>query len=199
MGPAGIDENEEITGRILAGARDLFVREGIHRATMEDVARASGFSRITVYRRFATKDLLVEAVVLWEFRRYFAQFLTDIRSAKTVEDRIVVGFVSALRTMRGNSLIGGLLAADPGSVLPSVVGEHGRTLATVRAFLAGQLRREQKAGTISTGIDVDMVAELMTRVSTSFLVTPSELVDLEDDKRLAAIARQFLVPMVKPA
>jgi len=195
-GDERIDESEEITARILAGARDVFGRDGIQRSTMEDVAKAAGFSRITVYRRFATKDALVEAVVRWEFRQYFVQFLEDIKAAKSVDERVVIGFASSLRTMRGNSLIGGLLAAEPGSLVPSVVGERSRTFATVCEFLAGQLRTEQKAGNIAAEVDVALVAEMMVRVSTSFLVTPSENIDLDDDAQVRAVAEQFLIPML---
>jgi TetR/AcrR family transcriptional regulator, repressor for uid operon len=46
------------------------------------------------------------------------------------------------------------------------------------------------------GIDLEMVAEMMFRVSTSFLLTPSPRVDLGDDEQLADVARQFLVPML---
>ncbi len=198
MDESGIDETEEITARILEGARDVFCRVGIQRATMDDVARASGFSRVTVYRRFANKDALVEAVVRWEFRRYFAQFLEDIKEGRTAADRVVLGFVSSLRAMRENSLIASLLAAEPGPFVPSVIGEHGRTLATVREFLAGQLRAEQTAGNVSADLDVTVVAEMMARISTSFLITPSEIVDLDDEEQIASIARQFLVPMLTP-
>jgi AcrR family transcriptional regulator len=193
---ARVDDSDEITGRLLESARDLFRRVGVQRATMEDVARAAGYSRVTVYRRFASKDALVEQVIAWEFRSYLGRFLDDIKQARTVEDRVVTGFVTSLRAMRENSLIGGLLSAESGSVLASMVGEHGRTLATVRAFLAGQLRREQQAGNVARDLDVELVAEMMVRVSTSFLVTPSEIVDLDDEDQLARIARWFLVPML---
>jgi TetR/AcrR family transcriptional regulator, repressor for uid operon len=39
------------------------------------------------------------------------------------------------------------------------------------------------------------VAELMVRVSGSFLTVPSLLIDLDDDDQPAAVARRFLVPM----
>ncbi len=39
---------------------------------------------------------------------------------------------------------------------------------------------------------------MMVRVSTSFLVTPSLIVDLDDDDQVGALARQFLVPMLTP-
>nr|MDT0664452.1 helix-turn-helix domain-containing protein [Micromonospora sp. DSM 115978] len=70
-----VDDADETRARILDAAYEQFCRTGIQRSTMEDVARRAGVSRITVYRRFATKDVLVEHVVRREFRRYFDQFL----------------------------------------------------------------------------------------------------------------------------
>lgn len=191
-----VDDLDESRARILDAAYEQFCRMGIHRSTMEDVARRSGFSRITVYRRFATKDVLVEHVVRREFRRYFDQFLVDIEHADTVADRVVVGFVSSLRAIRRNPLIGGLLAVEPDVLVPSMIGDGGRTLATVRQFVAGQLRREQRAGNVSSDVNTDLVAELMVRLSASFLAIPSHVIDLDDDEQLAAVARQFLVPML---
>lgn len=194
-----VDATEEITARILQAASDLFARRGVQRPTMEEVARAAGYSRITVYRRFAAKDALIEEVIRWEFRQYFQQFTEDVKAAATVEERVVVGFVSSLKSMRANSVIGGILAADPSMAVPSVIGEHGSTLGIVSRFLAGRLRHEQEAGQVDPNLDVDLVAEMMARISASFLVTPSRVVDLDDDAQLAEIARDFLVPMLSTA
>ncbi|GAA3598744.1 TetR/AcrR family transcriptional regulator [Nonomuraea rosea] len=178
---------------------EQFCRMGIRRSTMEDVARRAKVSRIIVYRRFATKDVLVEHVVRREFRRSFDRFLTDIERAGTAADRVILGFVSSLRSIRGNPLIGGLIAVEPDPLVPFMIKDGGRTLATVRQFVAGQLRREQRAGNVSSALDADLVAELMVRISASFLAIPSLVVDLDDDEQLAAMARRFLVPMLKPA
>lgn len=193
----GVDATDETNARVLDAAFELFCRIGIQRSTMDDVAKLAGVSRITVYRRFATKDALVEHVVRREFRRYFDQFLLDIAAADSVAERVVEGFVSSLRTIRANPLIAGHIALEPQLLVPSLIGDEGRTLATVRQFLAGQLGREQRAGNVAAELDVDLVAEMMVRVSTSFLVTPSKLIDLDDDEQLRAVARQFLVPMLR--
>ncbi|MFE0027159.1 TetR/AcrR family transcriptional regulator [Amycolatopsis sp. NPDC059021] len=193
-----VDDHDDTRTRILDAAYEQFCRMGIQRSTMEDVARRAAVSRITVYRRFATKDTLVEHVVRREFRRYFDQFLIDIERAETVADRVVLGFVSSLRAIRGNPLIGGLIAAEPDLFVSSMTNDGGRTLATVRQFVAGQLRHEQRAGTVDREVDADRVAEMMVRVSASFLAIPSHLIDLDDDEQVAAVARQFLVPMLRP-
>jgi AcrR family transcriptional regulator len=190
------EDNDEVATRLLDAAYEQFCRMGVRRSTMEDVARRAGVSRITAYRRFATKDALVEQVVRREFRRYFDQFLVDIEQAETIADRVVLGFVSALQAIRRNPLIGGLMSAEPDLIVPSIVGDGARTHVTVQRFVAGQLRREQHAGTISAAVDVELVAELWTRLSTSFLITPSQVVDLDDEQQLRAVARRFLVPML---
>ncbi|TDB92662.1 TetR/AcrR family transcriptional regulator [Actinomadura sp. 7K534] len=191
-----VDEMDETRANVLDAAYEQFSRMGIQRSTMEDVARRAGVSRITVYRRFVTKDALVEQVVRREFRRYFDRFLTEIKQAETAADRVVLGFVSALRAIRSNPLIGGLSAAEPDLLMASTISDDGRTLAIVRQFVAGQLRREQRAGNVSPDLDIDFVAEMMVRVSGSFLAIPSELIDLDDDEQVAALARRFLVPML---
>ncbi|MFA1546888.1 TetR/AcrR family transcriptional regulator [Actinomadura chokoriensis] len=193
-----VDEMDDARTRVLDAAYEQFSRMGVQRSTMEDVARRAGVSRITVYRRFATKDALVEHVVRREFRRYFDQFRIDIGEAETAADRVVLGFVSALRAIRRNPLIGGLIATEPDLVVPSMISDGGRTLATVRQFVAGQLRHEQRAGHVSGDLDADLVAEMMVRISASFLAIPSRLVDLDDDDQLAALAQRFLVPMLDP-
>jgi AcrR family transcriptional regulator len=191
-------DGDEATAHILDAAYEQFCRLGIRRSTMEDVAQRAGVSRITVYRRFASKDALVEQVIRREFRRYFDQFLIDIEQARTAADRVVLGFASSLRAIRRNPLIGGLMAVEPEVVVPSMISDGGRTMAIVARFVAGQLRREQSAGNVSPEVDAELVAELMVRISTSFLITPSRLIDLDDDEQVHAVARQFLVPMLEP-
>ncbi|WP_433603175.1 TetR/AcrR family transcriptional regulator [Nocardia sp. CA-135953] len=191
------DDTDRIRARILDAANEQFRRWGTQRSTMEDIAREAGVSRITVYRRFATKEVLVEHVILHEFRRYFDTFLVDIAAATNPADRVVLGFVSSLRALRGNPLIGALITTEPDHFVSSLIGDDGRAVAMVREFVANQLRQEQRAGTISANLRTDLVAELMVRICASFLAIPSQVVDLDDDEQLAMIARQFLVPMLE--
>lgn len=194
----GAEEDDDIRTRVLDAACEQFALLGVRRSTMDDVARRANVSRITVYRRFATKDALVEQVILREYRRYFDQFLVEIRQARSAAERVVLGFVSSLRAIRANPIIGGLLALEPDMLVGTMIGDQGRTVAMVSEFVAGQLRREQRAGQVSTEIDAEMAAELMVRISASFLAIPSRLVDLDDEQQLADLARRYLVPMIEP-
>ena len=54
--------------RILAVARELFYRRGIHAVGVDAIAEAAGTNKMTLYRHFASKDALV-AACLREFVR----------------------------------------------------------------------------------------------------------------------------------
>lgn len=192
-----VDEDATTT-RVLDAAYEQFCLVGIRRTTMEDVAKRAGVSRITVYRRIATKDALIDQVLRREFHRYIERFLADVAAADTAADRVAVGFGSALQAVRRNRLLSRILEVEPDALVASLVGDGGRTLSLLRRFVAGQLRAEQRAGHVNDNVDADLVAELMVRVSASFLLTPSDIIDLDDDEQAAALVQKFLVPMLQP-
>jgi AcrR family transcriptional regulator len=56
--------------RLLAAARELFYRRGIHAVGVDAIAEAAGTNKMTLYRHFASKDVLV-AACLSELTREF--------------------------------------------------------------------------------------------------------------------------------
>lgn len=56
--------------KILEAARALFEERGVTRVTMEDVARAAGVGKGTLYRRFPHKGLLCQALLDEPTRRF---------------------------------------------------------------------------------------------------------------------------------
>lgn len=55
--------------RILDAASALFAERGVAAVGMDDIARAAGCSRATLYRYFANRELLRSAYVLREMSR----------------------------------------------------------------------------------------------------------------------------------
>jgi len=56
--------------RILTAARELFYRRGIHAVGVDSIAEAAGTNKMTLYRHFASKDVLVAACLV-ELTREF--------------------------------------------------------------------------------------------------------------------------------
>ena len=59
--------------RVAAAAFEMFAEYGIRRATIDDVARRAGVSKMTVFRRFQSKQGLVGVVIAREIRRGMAE------------------------------------------------------------------------------------------------------------------------------
>lgn len=184
--------------RLLEAARDEFSRIGVARTTLDDIAKLANLSRVTIYRKFRTKDELVDAVIFREFQSYLDDFGAQMSRGHSAADRLVIGFVSSIRTFATNPLIGYLLANEPAILVDSIT-EGGNMLAAISQFVAHQLRVERNAGNIADSIDVELTAEILVRLSASFLTAPSQLIDTTDEKHLETIARTYLVPMLGPA
>src|ERR1700752_5213351 len=120
--------------RLLDAALEQFLDVGVRRSSMEDVARRAGVSRVTVYRRFAAKDRLAEAVLLREVQRYIQEVRRLMLSYPDVGDRIEAVFVHVMRTVRDHPLITRLLRLEPDLVLPLLTVKGGPVIAIGTAF-----------------------------------------------------------------
>ena len=61
--PAPADEDSTKRRQIVEGARSVFLAEGFDAASMNDIARAAGVSKGTLYVYFKSKEELFEAIV----------------------------------------------------------------------------------------------------------------------------------------
>lgn len=64
-------ENNAKRQQILAGAHEVFVSVGFDAASMDDVVRAAGVSKSTLYVYFRSKEELFTALIAEERERYF--------------------------------------------------------------------------------------------------------------------------------
>jgi len=67
--------------RILAAARDLFCRDGIHATGIDRILAAAGASKMALYARFGSKDALVQEVLLREGAAWREAFFAELEQA----------------------------------------------------------------------------------------------------------------------
>ncbi|OIJ66010.1 TetR/AcrR family transcriptional regulator [Streptomyces mangrovisoli] len=189
------ETEEKLSRQILDAAVEQFTTFGLRRSSVDDVAKRAGVSRVTVYRRFGTKDRLVEACLVREAGRFFHELDSAVAGLPTMRDRIVEGFAVALRHTRAHPLFGGLLRIEPDVVLPYLTVQGGPALAATTEYLAGHLRRAREAEGLPES-DPRPVAELMVRVAVSFLLNPAGCIGLDDDDQARAFAGRYLAPLL---
>ena len=92
---------EQLYGRILDSAAELFTRHGYGETSIEAVAAHAGVGKLTLYRRFADKDVLFDSVV----RRLRDESWTSIAQVDDVE-----GSLPDVLTAVGRRLLGVVLS-----------------------------------------------------------------------------------------
>jgi AcrR family transcriptional regulator len=176
--------------RIIDATLSCICRWGVAKTTLDDVARQAGCSRATVYRLFpGGKDGLIEAVASAEVARFFAAIATEINSADSLEDALVLGMSEAGRRLTSHPALQYLLEHEPGAVLPHLAFRAmEQVLAAARGFAAPLL-----AQWLDTE-DAERTAEWAARLVVSYAITPAQGVVIEDEGSVRALVRSFVMP-----
>lgn len=183
--------------QVATAALDEFAEHGIRRTSMEDVARRAGVSRMTVFRRFASKQGLVQVVIAREVRRGMHELDLQWEGAETLEDRLVTGFEFAGRYVHGHPLFDRLLRSEPDVLLPPLTLDGGPVLELYRSLIAHRLQAEVDAGRAATS-DIDGVAEVIARLAISLLLTREGTITLDDPHSVRRLVNLTLLPMLRP-
>ena len=183
--------------RVAAAAFEVFAEYGIRRATIDDVARRAGVSKMTVFRRFQSKQGLVGVVIAREIRRGMEELDRVWEREQTLEQRVVLGFSFAVNFVRGHALFDRLLRSEPEVLLPLLTVDGAAALALYRELIGQRLRAEVRAGRAAPA-DVDQAAEVLARLAISLLLTREGTITLDDDETIVALVRNVLLPMLEP-
>ena len=185
--------------RILAAALRCIGDEGLAATTVEDVARAAGVGRATIYRQFAGgRAQLVTETVTWEVGRFFARLERTIAVEETLAGRLGAALALGHRSLAEHALLHRLLRTEPEAVLTELAVATDVVLELIVAYLAEQLEAEVAAGRARPDLDVPEAADHLGRLYLSHLGSPGRW-DLDDPAAVAELVRtQFLSGVVVP-
>lgn len=195
-------ESDASRGSVLDGALEAFLDLGMRRTSMGDIARRSGISPATLYRRFASKSAVVQAVGLREVRRFLADaddLLAELNDqGADVETLLTELGYAVIDGIRRNKLLQRLLRTEPEIVLPLLTTNGGPVVALGREYLTDFMHRLQGQGRLPA-YDVEPLAEVMARLAVSFALTQESVIPLDDADATRATIRAFVVPAVTQA
>ena len=78
---------ERTRSLLLDAAEEVFAEKGFTPASLDDIARAAGYTKGAIYKHFATKEDLFLAVSDRYWRRYFDNFAEVMSTAKQIGAR----------------------------------------------------------------------------------------------------------------
>lgn len=182
-------ERAEVRDRILAATIEVVAGTGLGGLRMEEVARAAGVGRATLYRYFpGGKEQLVNEAITWEVGRFFRDLALEVADAPDLRGRLERGLMFAHRSMAGHEALATVLETDREQFLPRLNETSPLVVAVVRDYLAPAVAAED----LRPGVDVDEAAEYLARMVLSFIPSPGQW-DLTDPDEVARLVdRQFL-------
>lgn len=177
-----------LENRVLDATKECIERWGVAKVTIDDIARAAGVSRATLYRLFpGGKDVLYDALRVRELEEFFTVLRGEIEGAASLEDLLVRAIVCATRELRADEHLAVMLATEPGETVSQLTVEGlPRIVRMASAFLVPlvdpYLPRPQGRALI----------DVLSRLVLSYFLAPDDLLDLGDEASTRAFLRPFL-------
>jgi AcrR family transcriptional regulator len=187
---------EPVEDRIVQATLECIERWGMAKTTADDIARAAGISRATLYRTFpGGMDVVFEAVVRHEIRRFFDTVTERLDDATDAADLLVVGIVEAARFLLDHRALGYVLAHEPERVLPALAFHRlDRALAVATTFTAPHLRRF-----VPDDDTAAAKAEWLVRILLSYAIDPSPALELTNEASVRRYVLTYLLPVLVPS
>ena len=170
---------EVAADRILDAAEKLFATHDAATVGMNEIARAAGCSRATLYRYFENRDALHTAYVHREAYRVFGGLGERLDASAPPAQRLIDGIVESLRLVRGSPALSSWFAPQQ----RPIGGEMAERSEVIRGLTEAYLR--------ALGMDnVETLARWLVRVMISLLVFPGR-----DDADERAMLEEFVLPL----
>lgn len=81
-----MDEKKQL---ILQHAKDLFLTQGFQVISMDDIAKACGMGKASIYHYYESKDALFHAMLDNELDQYETGITTELKKVKSASDRLL--------------------------------------------------------------------------------------------------------------
>jgi AcrR family transcriptional regulator len=92
-------KDEEIQAQLLQAAKQLFQLHGFRRVTIDDIAKAIGKARSSLYYYYKTKEEILDAVIAAEISELMSAIAAAVGQAPSTEEKIEAFFLTKLQTI----------------------------------------------------------------------------------------------------
>lgn len=162
---------------------------GMKGFTVEDVARAAGLSRATLYRYFpGGREQLVGETVTWEVGRFFTRLADAIDDSPDFRTRVERGLAFAHRSLREHRAFQQAMATDQGEIQARLAGIAPIVVGVIRSYLEPLLAQEP----LVEGVTPTEAADHLARLIGSLIVDEGSW-DLGDPAQVRELVDRWLL------
>jgi AcrR family transcriptional regulator len=196
LDPAVQPADDSASQRILDAALELAAASGLRHLTMDDVAQRARVGRMTVYRRFGSREKLVDALAVRECRRCLATISQALDPSDPADERLAALATATLRVISDHPLLARLARVEPEALLTELTRDGSAVFRLVREFLIALIREGQDAGELAVS-DAALLAEVGLRLGASFVLMPDSVLPLTDENATREAFRALISPLAR--
>lgn len=184
----------EIRELALDGAAACFRDLGVAGTSVDEIVRASGVARSTLYRHVGDRNDLLLAVTLREIGQLRADLVARLAASPSVVEVLVEGVLGAVELVQTSAVLHELV--ENPALLASDVSDRGLEALMAYLFEFVEPLAEEHHGSVRSDLDPAIAVECLVRTIAS-LVTMRVRSDRSHDD-LRRYLRQTLVPVFVP-
>lgn len=191
---AELDEDEfDRRDQILEAANQCFTQLGIHRTSVQDVARMANVSRGTVYRYFEDRNVLIEAAIEWGAQKFYEQVAAAMAKKATLAEKIGAMAETHAKILLDHRTRNRLMA-DDAELMRHMISDGDTAIRRSTAFLAPYVREAQERGEVGAGVDVTAASEWLARIIYSFsTVNKAQTFDMSKPETVRRYVEKFAI------
>lgn len=181
------------TERIVVAAMACFERWGVARTRMEDIAAEAGVPRTVLYRHFASREALQQAVMVRHIERRAAELHERLPPRGASHALILEALVAGLTDPPGDTVSQSVLGAEVVHRTAAMVATSEVIAAAMRSYWEPYLRHAQERGELRRGVTVPEAVRWLTSITFFFLTLPEMAPPAE---RLSSTLATFVVDAI---
>jgi len=187
-------KTKPVRERLLDAAEGCLEQFGPQKTSMEDVARAAGMSRATVYRYFENRDALLLGVASRQSSALAAEAMNYLAQFNTISDWMVEGLLFTLREIPRRPVFASLVTSLDSRASGSLfLGSTGLVQIGVNV-LQPMFANAKAQGLLRDDVDPEMLVEWLLRMLWTYLNAPSQVAT--DEEGMRKLFRMMLIPAV---
>jgi AcrR family transcriptional regulator len=162
---------------IVESAFACFGKQGLHKATIVDIAKRAGVSRSTIYEYFSDKAAIVEACAERASQRFYREMANAMDRGCSLEDKLCSAAVFVTQARR---VISSEKYFDEDTISLLLTKDAAVLLRECVDFLSPYLAAAKLTGEVRKDLDVEAAGEWFARILFSLFSTPSPIRDMDN-------------------
>lgn len=175
---------EEDVTRIIEASKDLFLRLGTRAVSMDDVAKAVGVSKKTLYKHFADKNQLIETTMQFHLQNNCNKVLEEYRQCADAIHEFIAMSLQVKQDLEKMNLV---MFNDLQKFHPkawSMLNEHHEHF--IYNYVRENMLRGIREGLYREDIEIDILAQFYIKILLNIIIGTAPLREL-------SIARNYEV------